>query len=147
MDSTPPATNRSPSPARTAWQAATTADRPEAQSAVDGNPGHRLGEPGEQGGHAGHVAVVLAGLVSGPEVDVLDLVAGYSAPGHGLLYDQGGEVVRPFPGQRPPIAADRGAHGRHDDGRGAPPAGHARTSWRIQAKKVSLWRLMASQAT
>src|SRR3954447_20730969 len=34
--------------------------------------GDRVGQPGEQGGHAGDVAVVLAGLVGVAEVDVVD---------------------------------------------------------------------------
>jgi hypothetical protein len=45
MDSTPPATKRSPSPARTAWQAATTAESPEAQRRLRVTPATSCGRP------------------------------------------------------------------------------------------------------
>ena len=73
IDSTPPATNRSPSPASTAWQAATIAARPGRAQAVHGHAGHRLRQARQQRRHARDVAVVLAGLVGAAEVDVLDL--------------------------------------------------------------------------
>src|SRR2546429_9989879 len=50
IDSTPPAMKSSPSPAATAWQAETTADNPEAQRRVWGDP------PAPPGGAAGKTA-------------------------------------------------------------------------------------------
>ena len=45
IDSTPPATNRSPSPASTAWQAATIAESPEAHSRLTVTPATDCGRP------------------------------------------------------------------------------------------------------
>jgi hypothetical protein len=45
IDSTPPATKRSPSPAITAWQAPTTAERPDAQSRFTVTPATDSGSP------------------------------------------------------------------------------------------------------
>ncbi len=45
IDSTPPATKRSPSPAMTAWQAPTTAARPDAQSLFTVTPATDSGSP------------------------------------------------------------------------------------------------------
>ena len=45
IDSTPPATKRSPSPAATAWQAATTAESPDAQSRLTVTPATESGSP------------------------------------------------------------------------------------------------------
>ena len=45
IDSTPPATNRSPSPAITAWQAETTADRPDAHRRFIVTPATDCGKP------------------------------------------------------------------------------------------------------
>ena len=45
IDSTPPATNRSPSPAAIAWHAETTAERPEAQSRFTVTPATDSGSP------------------------------------------------------------------------------------------------------
>src|SRR6185369_3346848 len=45
IDSTPPATNRSPSPARTAWHAAVTAESPDAHSRFRVTPATESGRP------------------------------------------------------------------------------------------------------
>jgi hypothetical protein len=45
IDSTPPATKSSPSPAATAWQAAATAESPEAQSRLTVTPATDSGSP------------------------------------------------------------------------------------------------------
>ena len=79
IDSTPPATKRSPSPAITAWHAPTIAASPDAHSRLTVTPRDRLGQPGEQHRHAGDVAVVLAGLVGAAEPDVLDLLGRHPA--------------------------------------------------------------------
>ena len=76
IDSTPPATNRSPSPAAIAWHAETTAESPDAQSRLTVTPATDSGSPASSARHARDVAVVLAGLVRAAEVDVLDLAAG-----------------------------------------------------------------------
>ena len=80
IDSTPPATKRSPSPAAIAWQAPTTADSPEAQSRLTVTPATDSRQPREQRSHPGHVPVVLTGLVRAPEPDVLDLVGLHPGP-------------------------------------------------------------------
>ena len=64
MLSTPPAMNTSPSPALMARAASLTACKPDAAQAIDRAPGHVNRQPGQQDGHARHVAVVLARLVS-----------------------------------------------------------------------------------
>ena len=45
IDSTPPATNRSPSPAAIAWHAETTAESPDAQSRFTVTPATESGRP------------------------------------------------------------------------------------------------------
>ena len=45
IDSTPPATKRSPSPAITAWHAPTTAESPDAQSRLTVTPATESGRP------------------------------------------------------------------------------------------------------
>ena len=45
IDSTPPATKRSPSPAAIAWHAPTTAERPDAQSRLTVTPATDSGSP------------------------------------------------------------------------------------------------------
>ena len=81
IDSTPPATASSISPARIAWQAHTTAESPEAHSRLTVMPGISWGRPGEQQRHARDVAVVLARLVGAAEVHLLDLGRG-RGPAH-----------------------------------------------------------------
>ena len=80
---------------------------------VHGDTGDALGQPREQGTHAGDVAVVLPSLVGGAEVDVLDRCRRYACPLHGLLDDEGGEVVRPHVRKRASVAPD----GRPDRGK------------------------------
>ena len=96
IDSTPPATNSSPSPART--RVAGGDDGGEARGAqpVDRDPGHLLRQAGEQRGHAGDVAVVLPGLVGGAEVDVLDLRRGDAGALDRRADDERCEVVGPL---------------------------------------------------
>ena len=68
---------------------------PRRAEAVHSDAGDALGQPSEQRAHARDVAVVLPGLVGGAEVDVLYLCRRDACPLHGLLDDEGGEVVRP----------------------------------------------------
>jgi hypothetical protein len=81
IDSTPPATKRSPSLATTACEAETTAD------------------------------IVLARLVRGAEVDVLDLGGVDPGSRDGLLDHERRQVVRPLTGQRARVAPDRSPDG------------------------------------
>ena len=63
IDSTPPATTMSAAPALIMWEAMMMADRPEAQRRLTVMPGTVSGKPCQEPGHAGHVAVLLAGAV------------------------------------------------------------------------------------
>ena len=116
IDSTPPATNRSPAPAWIAWAAVAIACRPEAHSRLTVWPGDAHRQAREQRGHAPDVAVVLARLVRGAEDDVLDVVGVAAGAPHGLGDDERREVVGPHAGERAAVAAERRAAGRDDDG-------------------------------
>jgi hypothetical protein len=63
MLSTPPAIIRPASPALMARAAVPTASRPEPHRRLMVAPGTLQRQAGQQAGHAGHVAVVFAGLV------------------------------------------------------------------------------------
>src|SRR6185312_8150368 len=85
-------------------------------------------EAGEQDGHAGDVAVVLAGLVGAAQVDVVD-VGGVDADTlDGGRDGDRGQVVGAHAGERPAVAADRRAH-RRDDDRPAHPPSSSCTRW------------------
>src|SRR5215217_2283764 len=88
--------------------------QPRTAQAVHGNPADSLGETGQEQGHPGDVAVVFAGLVRAPEVDILDLRWGHAAPLHEGFEDCGAEVVRTDGAQGTAVAADRGAYSAHD---------------------------------
>ena len=64
-----------------------------AAQAVDGSAGDVLRETSQEKRHPGHVAVVLAGLVGAPHVDVLHLFRRDAGPLHERLEDQSSEVV------------------------------------------------------
>src|SRR5215217_1839773 len=85
---------------------------PRRAEAVEGDAGDALWEPREKGAHARDVAVVLAGLVGGAEVDVLDLLGRDTGALDGFLDDQSGEVVRTNVRKRTSVAPD----GRSDRG-------------------------------
>ena len=111
MLSTPPASTRSASPARTARAAMPTASRPDPQSRLTVPPGTETGRPGQQRGHPGDVAVVLAGLVGAAEQHVVQLGPVHRRqPAAELAEHVGGEVVRPHRRQRAAVPAERGAH-------------------------------------
>src|SRR5207248_1310697 len=76
--------------------------------AVDGDAAHFDGKASEEDGHAGHVAVVLASLVSAAEDDVLDAGGIDAGAGDKLFDDEGGEVVGADVFERASVAA----HGR-----------------------------------
>src|SRR5215212_5006169 len=62
------------------------------------------------------VAVVLAGLVSAPEIDVFHLTGLDTGSLHEGRECHGAQVVRPYGAQGAPVASYRGAHATHDPG-------------------------------
>mmetsp|Transcript_15807 Transcript_15807/g.43875 ORF Transcript_15807/g.43875 Transcript_15807/m.43875 type:complete len:229 (-) Transcript_15807:274-960(-) len=84
---------------------------------VDRHARHVDGQACEQGGHAGHVAVVLAGLV-GAAVDHILHRRPVQArvAGHQGLERQRAEVIGADAGQRAAVAAEGGAEGVADEG-------------------------------
>ena len=85
---------------------------------VDGHPGGFNGQPGQQGGHARHVAVVFAGLVGAAEVDLLDQPGVDSGAVEQAADDECGQVVGAHFGQHAAQRSDRRADGIDDDGFG-----------------------------
>ena len=73
IDSTPPATTRSASPAAISARAVATAVRPEAHNRLTVNPGTTVRQASEERRHPCDVAVVLAGLVGRAEDDLVDV--------------------------------------------------------------------------
>src|SRR5262249_7473461 len=76
-----------------------------------GGAGDALGEAGEERRHAGDVAVVLAGLVGGAEVDVDDPLRIDAGPLDDRGDRVGGHVVGPDAGGCTAVGAHRGADG------------------------------------
>ena len=119
MLSTPPASMRSASPALMARAAMPTASMPDPQRRFTVLPPIDGGQAGEQQGHAGDVAVVLAGLVGAAEDHVLHrfpVHAGVALPQR--LQGHGAEVVGADRGEAAGVAADGGADGVADEGVG-----------------------------
>jgi hypothetical protein len=69
----------------------------------------RLRQAGQQHGHPGDVAVVLAGLVRRAEDHLVHLVRVDAGPAHHLTDDQRGQVVGPHARQRAAVPPHRGA--------------------------------------
>jgi len=109
MLSTPPASTRSASPERTARDAIAIASRLDPHNRFTVDPGgHR--QVGQQRGHPGDVAVVLAGLVGAAQDHVVQGVPVDRGQSVGqAAQDVGGQVVGPYGGQRAPVPAERGA--------------------------------------
>ncbi len=80
--------------------------QPRAAETVDRLPGDADGKPGEQGGHAADVAIVLAGLVGGAHDHVVDQRRVDPGPVHDGAHDVRGQVVGPDLLQRAAIAAE-----------------------------------------
>ena len=78
--------------------------------AVDGRTGNARRQPGEQRRHPRHVAVVLARLVGGAEVDVGDPLRVDPAALDRGADRVGGEVVGPQAGERAAVGAHRRPH-------------------------------------
>ena len=103
--------------------------QPGAAQPVDGLAGDLDRQPGQQRGHARHVAVVLARLVGAAEDHVLDARGIDARLVDGGPDDQRGQVVRAHRAQRAAVAADRRAHGADDPGlaqRAVERSGHGR---------------------
>ena len=83
---------------------------PRPAEAVHGLTRDLDGQPRQEHGHAGDVAVVLAGLIGRPEDDVLDESGIDPRAVDDCPDDERGEVVRANRGQRAAVAA----HGRPD---------------------------------
>jgi len=66
--------------------------------AVHRHAADAVGQPGQQRSHAGHVAVVLAGLVGAAEVHLFYFVGVNARAGDDLFDDQGGQVIGPHVG-------------------------------------------------
>ena len=81
---------------------------------VDRHAGDRLGQPREQHRHARDVAVVLAGLVGGAEVNVLDLSGVDAGTAHRLADHNRRHIVWTDVRECAAIAPDRRAHRRQD---------------------------------
>ena len=64
-------------------------------------------QSGEKQRHARDVAIVLAGLIRVPEIDVLDLVGRHARAPHRLGDHERGEIVGPHTGERTAVPADR----------------------------------------
>ncbi len=92
--------------------------QPGAAEAVYRAARHLHGEAGEEEGHAGHVAVVLARLVGAAGVDVLHFLFGDAGAVHEGGEGVGEEVVGAHRGQRPSVLADGGPNRFHDPGFG-----------------------------
>ena len=96
-----------------------------AAEAVHGLTRDGRGKTGQEEGHAGNVAVVLAGLVAGAKDHVLDVVRVQRGPADQLADDVGGEVVWTDVPEESIVAADGSADGVDDNGNGHGPCGHA----------------------
>ena len=75
---------------------------------------NRVRQAREQRRHPGDVAVVLARLVRGAEVDVLDLARRYTGPLDGLGDREGRKVVRPLAREHTAVAPDGRPHRREN---------------------------------
>ena len=91
-------------------------DRLQARGAepVHGYPRDLRRQAGQKRRHPGGVAVVLARLVGGAQVDVADRRRVDAGSLHRLREHVRGEVVRPHPGERPAVTAHRRANGVDD---------------------------------
>src|SRR5829696_8585002 len=98
--------------------------QPRTAQSVDGDAGDLLRETGQEQGHSGDVAVVFAGLVRAPEVDILGLSWGHAAPLREGFEGCGAEVVRTDGAQSATVAAYGGADRAHDPGFVGPTVAH-----------------------
>src|SRR5690606_23949643 len=78
--------------------------------AVHGHPADRVGQAGQQRAHAGHIAVVLAGLIGTAEIDFFNYRRIDTRPGDQFLDYERGQIIRPRVRQRTAVAADCRPH-------------------------------------
>ena len=91
-----------------------TASSPDAQRRFTVEPGTDDREARQQRGHARDVAVVLAGLVGGAEVDILDQCGVDAGSRHDGLDDVGGKIVGANRRQCARVPTDRCSESRDD---------------------------------
>ena len=114
MDSTPPATNRSPSPATIAWQADTIAESPDAHSRLTVTPLRTPEEPASRADMRATFRLSSPAWFAQPRYT--SSISVRVDPGALDSGDRSGrEVVGPDAGERAAVPPDRGAHGRQDD--------------------------------
>ena len=103
-------------------------DRLETRTAqsVDGLAGHLDRQVGQQRGHPGDVAIVLAGLVGGAQDHVLDERRVDAGSIDDRPNDRRRQVVRPNACERPAVAPDGGSDGLDDPGLAERPVEIAR---------------------
>ncbi len=82
---------------------------------VERHARHRVGQSGEERGHAGHVAIVLPGLVRAAEVDVVDRGGVHPRALDGARDRDPGQVVGPHAREDTSVPADRRPDRREDD--------------------------------
>ncbi len=85
---------------------------------VEGHRSHLDGQAGQEGGHAGHIAVVFSRLIGAAEIHLFDLLRPDCSAFDRLPDDQRRHVVRAHGGQCAAVRADRGADGGYDHGIG-----------------------------
>jgi hypothetical protein len=88
--------------------------QPRGAQPVHGDACDRLGQAGEERGHARDVAVVFASLICAAEVDVVDRPSAYPGTLYGRSDRDGGEIIRPDLRQSAGVAADRRSDGGDD---------------------------------
>ncbi len=110
IDSTPPATNRSPAPATTEWQAETTADKPDAHSRFNVTPGTESGRPASNAAIRATFLLSSPGLVRAAEADVLDLLRRNAGPLDGRSDRDRAEIVGTDAREPAAVAPDRRAN-------------------------------------
>lgn len=78
--------------------------------AIDGQAGDGIRKPGEQHGHPGDVAVVLARLIGRTEDHLVDRLGRHAGTRHRAADHESGEVIGADGCQHPAVPPDRGAH-------------------------------------
>ncbi len=85
--------------------------QPGAAQAVDGGPGDRLRQPGQQCRHTRHVAVIFPRLVGAAEDHIIyPLEVELRVAGQQRTQRHGTEIVGPYRGKRAAVAPHRGSN-------------------------------------
>ena len=120
IDSTPPATKRSPSPAATAWHAPTTADSPDAQSRLTVTPATDSGSPARSAAMRATFRLSSPAWLAQPSQTSSISPAATPDALDGRSDRRRRKIVRPHPCERAAVAADRSANGGEDHRPGHP---------------------------